>query len=107
MSKMLSPTSISIVTDVDLLAREWKLRENITAYDAMYVGLAESLDAPTSPAKAGSPKRQGTGAHRLSTVQKAGSSGACEDAARSLDFRVSGPPSGGRPIRNRHRPRKS
>jgi predicted nucleic acid-binding protein len=26
--------------------RAWKLRENITAYDAMYVALAEALDAP-------------------------------------------------------------
>ena len=31
---------------VDLLMRAWKLRENITAYDAMYVALAEALDAP-------------------------------------------------------------
>jgi len=31
---------------LDLLARAWKLRENITAYDAMYVALAEALDAP-------------------------------------------------------------
>jgi predicted nucleic acid-binding protein len=30
---------------VDLLTRAWKLRENITAYDAMYVALAEALDA--------------------------------------------------------------
>lgn len=30
----------------DLLARVWRLRENITAYDAMYVALAEALDAP-------------------------------------------------------------
>ena len=30
---------------VDLLMRAWKLRENITAYDAMYVALAEALDA--------------------------------------------------------------
>jgi predicted nucleic acid-binding protein len=30
---------------VDLLMRAWKLRENITAYDAMYVTLAEALDA--------------------------------------------------------------
>ena len=29
----------------DLLDRAWKLRENITAYDAMYVALAEALDA--------------------------------------------------------------
>jgi predicted nucleic acid-binding protein len=31
---------------VDLLMRAWNLRENITAYDAMYVALAEALDAP-------------------------------------------------------------
>jgi predicted nucleic acid-binding protein len=31
---------------LDLLSRAWKLRENITAYDAMYVALAEALDAP-------------------------------------------------------------
>lgn len=31
---------------LDLLARAWKLRENVTAYDAIYVALAEALDAP-------------------------------------------------------------
>jgi predicted nucleic acid-binding protein len=31
---------------VDLLTRAWKLRENVGAYDAMYVALAEALDAP-------------------------------------------------------------
>jgi predicted nucleic acid-binding protein len=31
---------------LDLLARAWKLRENITAYDAMYVALAEAIQAP-------------------------------------------------------------
>ena len=31
---------------VDLLARAWELRENMTAYDAIYVALAEALDAP-------------------------------------------------------------
>lgn len=31
---------------VDLLTRAWKLRENVSAYDAMYVALAEALDAP-------------------------------------------------------------
>jgi predicted nucleic acid-binding protein len=30
---------------LDLLTRAWKLRANITAYDAMYVALAEALDA--------------------------------------------------------------
>ena len=30
---------------LDLLTRAWKLRENVTAYGAMYMGLAEALDA--------------------------------------------------------------
>jgi predicted nucleic acid-binding protein len=30
---------------LDLLTRAWKLRENLTAYDAVYVALAEALDA--------------------------------------------------------------
>ncbi len=30
---------------VDLLDRAWELRNNVTAYDAMYVALAEALDA--------------------------------------------------------------
>ncbi len=30
----------------DLLTRAWKLRDNVTAYDAVYVALAEALDAP-------------------------------------------------------------
>lgn len=30
---------------LDLLTRAWELRENVTAYDAMYVALAEALDA--------------------------------------------------------------
>lgn len=29
----------------DLLTRAWKLRENVTAYDAMYIALAEALEA--------------------------------------------------------------
>ncbi|MFV2065988.1 MAG: type II toxin-antitoxin system VapC family toxin [Pirellulales bacterium] len=29
-----------------LLPRIWKLRDNVTAYDAAYVALAEALDAP-------------------------------------------------------------
>jgi predicted nucleic acid-binding protein len=29
-----------------LLPRLWELRENLTAYDAVYVALAEALDAP-------------------------------------------------------------
>ena len=29
-----------------LLSRVWELRENVTAYDAVYVALAETLNAP-------------------------------------------------------------
>ena len=38
--------AITDLADLDLLTRAWKLRENVTAYDAMYVALAEALDAP-------------------------------------------------------------
>lgn len=31
---------------LDLLNRAWRLRENVSAYDAMYVALAEALEAP-------------------------------------------------------------
>ena len=31
---------------VDLLGRAWELRDNVTVYDAMYLALAEALDAP-------------------------------------------------------------
>jgi predicted nucleic acid-binding protein len=31
---------------LDLATRVWELRQNVTTYDAMYVALAESLDAP-------------------------------------------------------------
>jgi predicted nucleic acid-binding protein len=31
---------------LDLLPRAWQLRENVTVYDAMYVALAEAIDAP-------------------------------------------------------------
>jgi predicted nucleic acid-binding protein len=30
---------------VDLLARAWKLRDNLSAFDAMYVALAEAIEA--------------------------------------------------------------
>jgi predicted nucleic acid-binding protein len=30
---------------VDLLTRAWKLRDNISAYDAVYVALAEAIEA--------------------------------------------------------------
>jgi len=31
---------------VDLLRRAWKLRDNVSAYDAVYVALAEAMEAP-------------------------------------------------------------
>ena len=31
---------------LDLLSRAWRLRDNVTAYDAMYVALAEAIEAP-------------------------------------------------------------
>jgi predicted nucleic acid-binding protein len=29
-----------------LLSRVWELRENLTAYDAVYIALADTLEAP-------------------------------------------------------------
>ena len=37
---------VGLALGARLLTRAWKLRENVTAYDAMYVALAEALDAP-------------------------------------------------------------
>jgi predicted nucleic acid-binding protein len=48
---------------LDLLARAWKLRENLTAYDAMYVALAEALDAPIVSCDAPLAKAPGHRAH--------------------------------------------
>lgn len=31
---------------LDLLGRAWALRDNLTAYDAMYIALAEAIEAP-------------------------------------------------------------
>ena len=31
---------------LDLLGRAWKLRDNVSAYDAVYVALAEAMEAP-------------------------------------------------------------
>ena len=31
---------------IDFLSRAWKLRDNLTAYDAVYVALGEALNAP-------------------------------------------------------------
>ena len=48
---------------LDLLARAWNLRQNITAYDAMYVALAEALDAPIVTCDAPLAKAPGHRAH--------------------------------------------
>jgi predicted nucleic acid-binding protein len=48
---------------LDLLIRAWKLRENITAYDAMYVALAEALQAPIVTCDAPLAKASGHRAH--------------------------------------------
>jgi predicted nucleic acid-binding protein len=48
---------------LDLLTRAWKLRENVTAYDAMYVALAESLDATIVTCDAPLAKAPGHRAH--------------------------------------------
>ena len=48
---------------LDLLTRVWKLRENITAYDATYVALAEALDAPIVTCDAALARAPGHRAH--------------------------------------------
>lgn len=42
----LSDINISLYPHAPLTGRIWELRENLTAYDAAYVALAEALDAP-------------------------------------------------------------
>lgn len=44
---------------LDFLPRAWKLRDNVTAYDAMYVALAEALDAPVVTCEAPLSKTHG------------------------------------------------
>jgi predicted nucleic acid-binding protein len=46
MLELLAEMPIRRVSVVPLLPRVWALRENLTAYDAAYVALAESLPAP-------------------------------------------------------------
>jgi predicted nucleic acid-binding protein len=48
---------------LDLLTRAWKLRANVTAYDAMYVALGEALDAPIVTCDAPLAKAPGHRAH--------------------------------------------
>ena len=42
----LSQLNVERYGHADLLGRAWALRENLTAYDAVYIVLAEVLDAP-------------------------------------------------------------
>lgn len=42
----LSDINISLYPHAPLAGRIWELRENLTAYDAAYVALAEALNAP-------------------------------------------------------------
>lgn len=44
--KDLTSMSLTRYPHTALLRRIWEMRDNITAYDAAYVALAESLDAP-------------------------------------------------------------
>lgn len=37
---------VSVFPSASLLRRAWALRDNVTAYDACYVALAEALDCP-------------------------------------------------------------
>jgi predicted nucleic acid-binding protein len=46
-----------------LLERAWQLRKNTTPYDAVYVALAEALDAPLFTCDARLAKAPGTNAH--------------------------------------------
>jgi predicted nucleic acid-binding protein len=48
---------------LDLLTRVWKLRENVTAYDATYIALAEALDATMVTCDAPLAKAPGHRAH--------------------------------------------
>lgn len=42
----LSDIDVSLYPHAPLAGRIWELRENLTAYDAAYVALAEALEAP-------------------------------------------------------------
>ena len=42
----LSDTQFTRYPHTTLMGRVWDMRENLTAYDAAYVALAEALDAP-------------------------------------------------------------
>jgi predicted nucleic acid-binding protein len=47
---------------LDLLGRAWKLRDNLSAYDAVYVALAEAIDAPIITCDVALAKAPGHGA---------------------------------------------
>ncbi len=42
----LSTLSISLYPHTAMLPRIWELRDNVSAYDAAYIALAETLEAP-------------------------------------------------------------
>jgi predicted nucleic acid-binding protein len=42
----LSTLSISLYPQTAMLPRIWELRDNVSAYDAAYIALAETLEAP-------------------------------------------------------------
>ncbi len=42
----LRDTQLARYPHIPLMGRIWELKENLTAYDAAYVALAEALDAP-------------------------------------------------------------
>jgi predicted nucleic acid-binding protein len=48
---------------LDRLTRAWKLRQNVTAYDAMYIALGEALDAPMVTCDTALAKAPGHRAH--------------------------------------------
>ena len=76
---------------LDLLTRAWKLRENVTAYDAMYVALAEALDAPIVTCDTPLAKAPGHRAHIEVIAVTCSTSQArrpgCDDIEQLLDWR--------------------
>lgn len=65
----LASLRISYHDHSDLLERVWSMRRNLTAYDALYIALAEALDAPlvtTDRGLGGAPRH---GAHVIVVEQ--------------------------------------
>jgi predicted nucleic acid-binding protein len=53
-----------------LCSQIWELRDNVSAYDAAYIALAETLEAPSSPGTPGSPAPPEYGRRSKSTGKK-------------------------------------